>query len=237
MKKKDIRKILRNYLSDLSGNEKSEFIFIRDKKIVDELCIKIINKFENEEQIEEYLDFVVNSIKGLNEFFAKKKRAKISYTRLFSFANKDDRISEFFVNKEISSRKEEKENEKDIAGFSLEQSNEEEILEMSSLKVGVNNFVYRFLWTEHGVMVFFSPEKREIVVQLLSGKIMTFSSYKKNFKKDNSISYKFIGKMYLFRKISEFSKKTDVMHAFLIYIRQERAKIARRKFKKRSFDS
>jgi len=236
MKKKDIRNVFRGYLSDLSGSGKIEFIIDRDKKVINELCIKVLKNFENKEQIEEYLDFVVEYIKGLNKFFVKKKRSRISYTRLFNFANKDERISEFFINKSIRNKKEIEENKKDIAGFSSTQDDNEEILEMSSLSIKFEGEIYKFIWIENGIMFFFSPVKREIVVQFLGGKIITFNSYKKNFKIDNSISHKFVGRMVLFKKISRFDKKTDTMHAFLIYIRQERAKIARRKFQKRNLN-
>jgi len=237
MKKKDVRNIFKEYISDLSGSSESSLIVDRNKKIIDELCIKALKNFKDKNQIEEYLDFVVEYIKGLNKFFVKKKRSKISYTKLFNFANKDERISEFIVNKKISSKKEEKENEKDIAGFSSIQDDNEEILDMSSLSIKSGGFIYKFIWIENGIMFFFSVERREILVQFIDGKIMSYVSYKKKFKKNKFTSNKFVGRVALFRKVSEFEKKTDTMQAFLIYIRQERAKVARRKFKKRIFDS
>lgn len=216
MNRSEIRQALEGYISEVLPIVKLiDHLFRKEKeKVV--VLIKELEKFcSSKEDVYDYLDYVIEYIDNLNKFFKQQGRGVIPYTKIFLFAIKEERQSEFLMERKIkgkSTSEEAKENSEDISFFH-----------------GGN--LYNLVYTAKGCLFFFSASERKMVVQLANGKICDYDSYKKICKKKKENP---VGRIFIYNKIKDFKEKTEAQAAYSIYIRQERAKLARRRNKKKS---
>jgi len=139
---------------------------------------KICNLVKTEEDVSEYLNSVLFYIDDLNKFFAKKKGGgRIPYSRLPQFAIKEERISDFFLDKEV--RKKLSRKKAGMAGFENSLGNER----YQDLSVIFENEVYSLIYSSNVNRFFFSPVVNKVVVQGSNGKIVSYSRYRKERKK------------------------------------------------------
>jgi hypothetical protein len=74
----------------------------KNKEKIAELTDLLETRLEGSKYIEEYLDFILNEIDGLNKYFRRiKRRVKIPYSAILSFAKSDKRLSKFIFDKKL----------------------------------------------------------------------------------------------------------------------------------------
>jgi len=171
---------------------------------------KICNLVKTEEDVSEYLNSVLFYIDDLNKFFAKKKGGgRIPYSRLPQFAIKEERISDFFLDKEV--RKKLSRKKAGMAGFENSLGNER----YQDLSVIFENEVYSLIYSSNVNRFFFSPVVNKVVVQGSNGKIVSYSRYRKERKKKRK---KHIRLSYIYKIISREEKVSDVIEYFKVYV-------------------
>ena len=180
MQSEKVRRLLFEFMIDTcQGSTKSLEAKLRDT--LDKLAKKLSKSLSNEEEVEEYLTYVLEYIDELNKFFAKKKQGRVPYSKVFAFANKDERLSEFLFDKGAKKKlsKVPKPSELDIAGFD---GNEEESKENKDIIY--DNEIYGWIYSSNIRNFFFSPVVNKIVVQdINSGELFSYSFYRKVAKK------------------------------------------------------
>ncbi len=223
MTKFEIRKIIERYLMEVVGIPTIAGSIIHDEFVViNALSKKLSEVFHSEEKVNGYLDYVADYLDSLNKYIKKKGGGRIPYTKIFKFAIKTKILSEFLMQTKIEEKR-----KKDIAGF----DDYEDEKSVEDFSVPYKGEDYLFLYSKNSLMFFFSVKKRQVVVQLPSGNIRNYDDYKKLCEKKRK---KVVGRVFLYKTIGNIKSKTDCQQGFLLYIRQERAKIARRKEKKRT---
>jgi len=231
LKKKKIKNTIRKYIKDLSKGGSGDAIVEKHKQKFFLLAKSILQRFSSYKDVEEYLEHVLSHIDGLNEYFkAQGSRSKIPYSKLIVFAVKDELLDEFLLQKGIESRK--KDTVPMLAG--LEESGDAEADNLSSLCISSGGNDYYCIYEHIGFFFFFSAVTRKILVQIPGGKTLSFKKYQNRCKKRGEL---FATRVKLFKRIRKSKNKSDSMIAFQIYIRQEKAKIARRKLTERSLRS
>ena len=66
------------------------------------------------------------------------------------------------------------------------------------------------------------------MVNYPDGSIVSYVQYKKQCVENNK---KYIGRVYIYKQLKKAKEMDDIQKAYTIYVRQERAKLARRKNK------
>ena len=227
MKKIEIKKFIRKYLSDLSSKRSGDGLIEKHKKSFLSLTKTFRKRFSSPGEIEEYFEYVLVHIDNLNEFFKKQGRTLIPYSRLLIFAAKEELLDGFFLQKGIESRR--KTTAPMLAG--LEEIGNKEVDDLSNLCISMGGEDYYCFYDELGFLFFFSVAARKVLVQIPGGRTLSYLKYKKRCRKRRE---PLVTRSKMFKKIKSLEKKSDTMIAFQIYIRQEKAKIARRKLTQRS---
>jgi len=206
MKSGRVRSILIKFIKDIYPGDVNKFIE-QKKDIIKELTKKLLKNFKTEEEILEYLEYVLNDIDSLNEFFRKKRKRPIKYSSVSSFANKDDRIANFVFDKNLKTGK-----MKDkLAGKEMVNGNNHK-----SNDVIYKNEVYTEIFCKKNKF-FFSPVTNKIVVLINNGKIIQYSKYVKILKgKDR----KYIGLNFLY-EMAKLNKDCSASKFFCEFIEKE----------------
>lgn len=226
-----VKKELSKYIAGIMMTPAKEFMEKHDK-IATELSENLSEVLNRPKEVEEYLDFVVDEISDLNEYFKKVgKRERIPYSKLFSFANKKERISGFIIDKKTEEKKQ-KERSPGMAGFDQEDDHDFSII---GAETEISGSMYGCIHVEDNYIFWFSPSERKVKVQFSNGEILSYIEYKRKLKSENKNFIK-LGK--IFKEIKRKEEDEDYSIAFMIYWRQKKAKDkrknARRKGKKKS---
>jgi hypothetical protein len=224
MHKKKIKFIIQKYLNVVLDKKVINNIFKVQRKLINELSDKLSDNFDCEKSLNDYLDFIYEYIEGLNEYFKKEKKGRVSYSKILVFANKDEKISEFLMDRALSTKKHK--NNKSIAGF--DNANDSENEDLSGFSVPFKNKICYFIFEKEGFIFCYNMEIEKLVVYFPDGSIYSYKKYKKYCLNNNK---KYIGRIYIYNQLRNRKDLTDIQKSYNIYIRQERARIARRKIK------
>jgi hypothetical protein len=211
MKSERVRRLLSRFLKDISPLSIKEL----EKKygdIADELSVKLAKTLSTEKEIEEYLEFIILEIDSLNKFFKTQNRGRIPYSKLFTFANKDERISSFLFDKGISKKLIKKSsygNSMDIAGFSYEECKEDDVVLI------YKNDVYGCIYTSSQNSFLFSSAVNKLIVQNSKGKICSYKKYVSSSKKKKR---KYISLKTIFNSIKKNKTNESSLAFKLFYI-------------------
>ena len=225
MERKEIKDILKNFLSIVSMSKLSKDFWKSKKKIINELSKKLLKKKLTAENIEEYLNYVIKEMDELNVYFKKNGRSPISYSNILNFANKYERLSSFLLGEGIKKKITKEKPARELAGFDLPVEEIDPLKEFRKLSFSHKGESYGFIYKGEEGIYFFSTETRKILVQDFRGKIFSYNEFKK-YKK----GVKLPTTLEIYRTIKKFSSKSVAMTSFLIYVRQEKAKLRRKKW-------
>ena len=218
MKPSEVRKKLVLYIKDISFLS-VDGIISKNKDKIESLSETLSSKLSSIDEVDEYLDYIIDYIDNTNKYFKREGKGKLPYSLLFTFANYDDKLSEFIFNKAVYKRKKE---DPGLAGVTSTEGSDD----LKNFSISFEDNDYDFICTEGGAFFFFSTVTRRIVVQLLSGKTVSFRNFKKKFPKVRLAA--------LYNKVKKTEDKSDTMKSFEIYFRQMRAKLDRGRHKKRT---
>jgi len=224
MKRKEIKEALKDFLRDISfGNLGTDF-WIKRNKVLNALSTRLYHESFETEDIDNYLNSVIGQIDSFNKYQKRQKRSQASYSGLLSWANKEERISAFLLEKGI--RKKIKKNRpiRILAGFESSKEKIDSLKEFKKLSFSYKGKDYRFIYTKRGKIFFFSSENQKILIQDSSGKIISYKRYVQEAKG------KFLTKIEIYRAIKKDLNKNDTMQSFLIYMRQKIAKARRKRW-------
>lgn len=178
---------------------------------ISELGVKLSKVLNKKEEVEEYLDFVIDEMESYRTF----AKGSIPYSKLFYFANKDKRISEFLMDKKISEKRKTKIT--DMAGLDEDIEN----FCINDAETEIKGRTYGCIHVEDNHIFWFNPENRKVMVQLPSGEIVSNKEYVKKSKNENS---NYIRLAKIFKKIKHEDRKGHYLVSFLIYWKQRRTK-------------
>ena len=232
MKTFEIEKAIRGYINEVAPNSEIALrILNKEKTRIEELSRKLSKIFNKSEEVDNYLDDIVEIIENLNKFFKKKGSGRVSFSNILKFANKDERISDFILDRAIAEKRNGKMGKEErIAGFDIKNDDDN----LAGYSVPFKGKDYSFIFLSGSYMFLFSPVTRKVVVQVSGGLVESYLSYKKRCE-DNEENP--IGKLLIYKELRKIGNFSDIQKMFMIYIRQERAKIARRNNKKRTIHS
>jgi len=181
-----IRFLLFEFMADIYPGKVSDLDKYGD--IFNELGDKLSQVLYKESEVDEYLNNILEYIDGLNKFFAKQKgKSRIPYSKLMTFANKDERISEFLLDEGLK-KKLSKNSEIELAGF-------DDKAEEKSSDIIYDNEIYGHIYSIKNRGVFFSPAVNKVIIQYSNGKIISYSLYRKKARKGNK-KYLKLSKVY-----------------------------------------
>ena len=203
--------ILVQFLKEISTRP-TRPIVTKYKTVIYDLAKKLRGVFRTEKEIVEYLDHILEHMDNLNKFFKRNRKGSVPFSMIFVFANKDERLSSFLMEKNFSKKNEGKHYD-EMAGF--ESSEQEKSLEPDSFSVYFKKIRYDFLVASGVNLFFFSPKKQKMAVQLENGKMVSFNDYLKAKKKKK---LKPIGRLKLFKKICGKKEKTKTEKLFCSYV-------------------
>ena len=207
------KKYLKTYMQIIVPAS-SDKLFEQLKDIISELSKKLAVEFNDEKEIEDYLDYVFEYIDGLNQFFVKKGKGRVPYSKLFSFANKDIKIQEFKFDKNVQKKRVES-NNVDVAGYNYEEEEEEEI------NVIYKNDIYGQIFSLNKKDFFFSIVTKRLIVRNRIGKILPYKKYKKLAIK-NGIVY--VSPIQIYNAILSGDNRTSTMESFVAALKKKLAK-------------
>ena len=219
MKPSEVRKRLVLYIKDISFLS-VDGIISKNKDKIKNLSETLSSKLDSIDEVDEYLDYIIDYIDNTNKFFKREGKGKIPYSLLFTFANYNDKFSEFLFNRSVEKKK--KKEDPGLAGVTSTEGSDN----LKDFSISFEDNDYDFICTEGGSFFFFSTVTRRIVVQLLSGKTVSFRNFKKKFPKVRLAA--------IYNKVKKTEDQSDIMKSFEIYFRQMRAKLDRGKHKKRT---
>lgn len=224
MKSSEVRKRMVVYIRDISFLSVDGIIKKNEDKIKD-LSEMLSSKLSSLDEVDEYLDYIIDYIDNTNKFFKKEGKGKIPYSLLFTFANYDDKFSEFIFNKDVHKKKKE---DPGLAGVTHDKSGSDNLQDFS---ISFKNNDYDFIYTEKGEFFFFSAITKKVVVQLPNGNVVSFKKFGKLCKEKGIPQVKLAA---IYNKVKKIDGKSDTMQFFEIYFKQMRIKVDKRKDKKRS---
>ena len=223
MKSSEVRKKMVLYIRDISFLSVDGIIKKNEDKIKD-LSKTLSSKLDSIDEVDEYLDYIIDYIDNTNKYFKKEGKGRIPYSLLFTFASYEDKLSEFIFDRNVGRKKRE---DPGLAGItSSDESNN-----LKDFSISFKDNDYDFIHTEGGEFFFFSNMTRKVVVQLSTGKVVFFSKFKKMDKKKRIPQVRLAA---IYNKVKKVDDKNDAMISFMIYFKQMRMKIVRRKNKKRT---
>lgn len=223
MKSSEVRKRMVIYIRDISFLSVDGIIKKNENKIKD-LSKVLSSKLNSLDEVDEYLDYIIDYIDNTNKYFKKEGKGKIPYSLLFTFASYEDKLSEFIFNKDVSKRKKE---DPGLAGITSKEGPDN----LNDFSISFKDNDYEFICTEKGKFFFFSTITRKVIVQLYSGNVVSFTKYKKMCRKKKVHQVRLAT---VYNKVKKVDDKSDTMRSFEIYFKQMRVKIDRGKNKKRS---
>ena len=97
MKFSEVRKKMVVYIRDISFLS-VDGIIKKNEDRIKELSKVLSVKLNFIDEVDEYLDYIIDYIDNTNKYFKRKGKGKIPYSLLFTFANYDDKFSEFVFN-------------------------------------------------------------------------------------------------------------------------------------------
>jgi len=223
MKPSEVRKKMVVYIRDISFLSVDGIIKKNEEKIKD-LSEILSSKLSSIEEVDEYLDYIIDYIDNTNQYFKREGKGKIPYSLLFTFASYEDKLSEFIFNKDVSKIKKK---DPGLAGVTSKESPDD----LKDFSISFKGSDYDFIHTEKGIFFFFSITTRRIVVQLPNGNVVSFKKFKKKVKEKRIFQVRLA---MLYNKVKKIDDKSDAMKSFIIYFKQMRIKIDRRKNQKRT---
>ena len=93
------------FLKDISTPKSSKSVIRKYKETIDILSRKLSRALETEKEVIEYLNYILGEIDNLNKYFKRVKKGSIPFSMIFAFANKNERLSAFLMEKNFSKRK------------------------------------------------------------------------------------------------------------------------------------
>ena len=203
-----VRRVLCKFMIEVAPGPVNELESIW-KETLTELSRKLSKKFKTVNEVEEYLDHTIEYIEGLNNFFVtQKKKSRIPYSKLFQFANKDERLSEYFFDKGVQKKFSKRDRGLEIAGHTMTEEEEE-------ISIIFEDEVYSQIFASNTKGFFFSSIVNSLIVRNSKGKIVSYKEYKKSAIK-KSIYYTTIQKIH---KALLIGNRTETMESFIIHIR------------------
>ena len=201
-----VRLLLFEFMADIYPGKSSD-LETQYGDFLNELGGKLSKVLSKEQEIDEYLNSILEYIDGLNQFFAKQpEKSRIPYSKLLTFANKDERISGFLLDKGLK-KKLSTSSGIDVAGYDSEDEEEAE-------DIIYDNEVYEYLYSLNNRKFFFSPVINKVAVQYPSKKIISYSLYRRKARKKGK---KYIKLVTLHRALSH-EKQTEIQKAFQKHI-------------------
>ena len=199
----EVRKILLQFMAEISHTPIKN---LADKlsAVLDELSEKLSKVFKDKKEIEDYLDHIIEYIDDLNRFFKKQRRGSVPYSRLFNFANKEDRIEEFLFDKGIK-RLRSADSDVDMAGY-------DGVEGYSPINVLYCNEMYGWIYSSSKRKFFYSPAVNRIAVQNKKGEVISYVKYRKSLK-----GKKYIKIRDILKKVKAIKNKSEDMKAFCAY--------------------
>jgi hypothetical protein len=141
-------------------------------KVLNELGDKLAKYFDTEKEIDDYLNYMLEEIDRLNAYWKTQGGHRLPYTSVFSFANKEERLSEYLLDKGISKKRDGK---KDDEGNVLAGTDSEDD---ETGSVIFKDDVYTEFYRTKVRAFYFSSVTSEVVVQNLSTeKVISFHKY------------------------------------------------------------
>lgn len=225
MKKPKAREVIERCLKEISSEHYSSIISSQES-LLEEFLVKVSKRFVSSKILDAYLTYVINYIAELNSFFKKERKSLISYSRLLSFACKDDRINEFLFNSDAM-KKTENRSDAEFPGLAGHKFTEKDLKASGGYASFVHGGeVYEKIYAEGKIILFFSPITRKILVTIKgSDDLIFYHSYSKESRK-RGLEYVKIGKV--FKSLKRQKEKSVTISAFLIHIRQQLAKSRRK---------
>jgi hypothetical protein len=211
MKPQKVRKILYKFIVEIASDPTKDLKVIW-KDTLKELSEKLSKKFNTEQEVKNYLDYVLEYMDGLNKFFAKKGSGYVPYSKLFQFANKDERLSEYLFDLGVHKKFSKKNSGIEIAGHVAEEEEDDEI------NIIFENEIYSQIYASSSKGFFFSSAINSFLVRNSNGKMRSYKQYKKRAVK-KGIYYTKLNEIY---KALSGGIRTEAMDSFLIYIRDLR---------------
>lgn len=211
MKPKKVRKTLYKFMVEIAPGPTKDLEVIW-KDTLDELSKKLSKKFKTEQEVENYLDYVLEYIGGLNEFFAKKNSGYVPYSKLFQFANKDERLSEYLFDRGVRKKFLKKNSGMDIAGYAIEEEEDNEI------NIIFEDEIYSQIYASGSNGFFFSSAINSFLVRGFNGEMQSYKQYKQKAIRKGKY-YTKLSKIY---KALSSGTRTEAMDSFLVYIKDRR---------------
>lgn len=202
-----VEQLLFKFMADISSVPADD-LKIKWKEVLSELGVKLSKVLSKETEIEEYLNSILLCIDDLNQYFIKQGKNRIPYSKLFAFANKDERISEFLVDKGLR-KKISKTLGIKLAGFDDE-------IEKETLNVIYKDEIYEHIYSVGNRKFFFSPIVNRVVVQSPKGKIISYFLYKRKFKKRTGAH---LSLSRIYRDLLYEGNKSETIKAFQKYMK------------------
>lgn len=223
MKSSEVRKKMVVYIRDISFLSVDGIIKKNEDKIKD-LSKMLASKLNSLDEVDEYLDYIIDYIDNTNKYFKREGKGKIPYSLLFTFASYDEKFSEFIFNKDVDKKKKE---DPGLAGTTSKEGPDD----LKDFSISFKDNDYNFIYTEKGKFFFFSVITRRVVVQLSNGKVVSFKKFKK-ICREKRISQVRLAAIY--NKVKKVDGKSDAMRSFEVYFKQMRSIIGRRRNTKRT---
>jgi len=223
MKSSEIRKKMEVYIKDISFLS-VDGIIKKNKDKIKDLSEVLSVKLNSIDEVDEYLDYIIDYIDNTNNYFKREGKGKIPYSLLFTFASYEDKLSEFIFNRDIRKKKNE---DPGLAGVTSKESSDN----LKDFSIFFKNDDYDFIHTEDGKFFFFSIITRKVIVQLSNGKVVSFKKFKKICREKRIPQIRLAT---IYNKVKKIEDKSDTMKSFETYFKQMRVIIAGRKNKKRT---
>ncbi len=198
-----VKKYLKSYMMLLVSGNMNKF-WESNSLIIEELSIKLSKRFKKEKEIEEYLDYILVYIDNLNQFFSKSNSGRIPYSKMFSFANKEERLQEFLLDRSISHKIKNKSSR--IAGHEISSSENE-------INIIYKDEIYGQIYSSSVNDFFFSVAIKKLVVRnKKSGNIVSYLTYVGTMKKKKFV---FFSEEKIYKALKFGDNRTNTMQSFI----------------------
>jgi len=193
------RMVLYRFMGDVCHGS-VEVLEVTYAEVLNELGDKLSGAKLDEEDVNRYLNQTLEYIANLNKYFKKQGGYLMPYAKVFHFANKDERLSEFLFDVNVKKKKMKPSGEElEIAGFSDEAQKESDAIESVVFKDEMYTLIHRTKISGF----YFSPVTRKVIVKTSKKKLVVYSLYASMCKKKGN---RYIYPMDLYRACK---KKTD----------------------------
>ena len=201
-----VRFLVEKYLEEVSPRTKDGIL--RDySEYLEELCSMLSKTFEKEERVYEYLDYVAEDMANFNKKLRAEGSGIVPYSKIIIFASKSTRLDSFLFTIEMEKRIDSKKGEVGMAGRKAGEDNSDD----SVISVQHRGNDYDLLEARDGMMFFFSPSTSKVLVQMLSGRVVFHSEYR---KKCLEKGVKYITRLEIHKSVRKIENRTVVMINF-----------------------